>query len=66
MQFLFSACGYVGSTKFRKFNLNKSILVYPYDLNEKMDIYKDNKNAKRFKSDDAIVRKLFPSIPRLF
>ena len=40
--------------------------MYPYDLNEKVDIYKDNKNAKRFKSDDAIVGKLFPSLPRLF
>ena len=40
--------------------------MYPYGLNEKVDIYKDNENVKRFKSDDAIVRELFPSLPRLF
>ena len=40
--------------------------VYPYSLNEKVDICEDDKNVKRFKSDDGIVGKLFPSLPRLF
>ena len=40
--------------------------VYPYGLNEKVDICEDDKNVKRFKSDDGIVGKLFPSLPRLF
>ena len=40
--------------------------VYPYGRNEKVCTYEDDKNAKRFKSDDSIVGKLFPSRPRLF
>ena len=40
--------------------------VYPNGLNEKVDICEDDKNVKRFKSDDGIVGKLFPSLPRLF
>ena len=40
--------------------------VYPYGLNEKVDICEDDKNVKRLKSDDGIVGKLFPSLPRLF
>ena len=40
--------------------------VYPYELNEKVDICEDDKNAKRFKRDEGIVGKLFPSLPRLF
>ena len=40
--------------------------MYPYDLNEKLDICEDDKNVKRFKSDDGIIGKLFPSLPRLF
>ena len=39
--------------------------VYPYGLNEKVDICEDDKNVKKFKSDDGIVGKLFPSLPRL-
>ena len=39
---------------------------YPYGLNEKVDICEDDKNLKRLKSDDCIVGKLFPSLPRLF
>ena len=39
--------------------------LYPYGLNEKLDIYEDDKNLKRFKSN-VIVGKLFPSLPRLF
>ena len=39
--------------------------LYPYGLNEKMDICEDGKNVKRFKSDDGIVM-MDPSIPRLF
>ena len=39
--------------------------VYPYDLNEKLDIYEDDKNLKRFKNN-VIVGKLFPSLRRLF
>ena len=31
-----------------------------------MDICEDDKNVKRFKSDDGIVGKLFPSLHRLF
>ena len=37
----------------------------PYDLNEKVDISEDDKNKKRFRSDDGIVGKLFPRLPRL-
>ena len=40
--------------------------VYPYGLNKKVDICDDDKNVKRFKSDDGIVGKLFPSLHRLF
>ena len=40
--------------------------VYPYGLNEKMDICEDDKNIKWFKSDDGIVWKLFPSLLKLF
>ena len=40
--------------------------VYPYRLNEKVDICEDDKNVKRFESDDSIVGKLFPTLPRLF
>ena len=40
--------------------------VYPNGLNEKVDICEDDKNVKRFKSDDGIVGKLFPSLHRLF
>ena len=39
--------------------------LYPYGLNEKMDICEDGKNVKRFKSDDGIVM-MDPSLPRLF
>ena len=39
--------------------------VYPYVLNEKVDICEDDKNVKRLKSDDGIVGKLFPGLPRL-
>ena len=31
-----------------------------------MDICEDDKNEKRFKSDDGIVGRLFPSLPTLF
>ena len=34
--------------------------VYQYNLNEKVDICEDDKNMKKFKSDDGIVVKLFP------
>ena len=40
--------------------------VYPYGLNEKVDICEDDKNVKRFKSDDGIVGKLIPRLPTLF
>ena len=40
--------------------------VYPYDLNEKVVICEDDKNVKRFKSDDGIAGMLFPSLSRLF
>ena len=40
--------------------------VYQYGLNEKVGICEDDKNVKSFKSDDVIVGKLFPSLPRLF
>ena len=40
--------------------------VYPNGLNEKVDTCEDDKNVKRFKSDDVIVGKLFASLPRLF
>ena len=41
--------------------------VYPYGLNEKVyPICKDDKSVKEFKSDDDIVEKFFPSLPRLF
>ena len=40
--------------------------VYPYELNEKVGVCEDDKNEKRFKSDDGMVGKLFPSLPRLF
>ena len=39
---------------------------YPYGLNEKVDICEDDKNMKRFKSDNGIVGKLLPSLPKLF
>ena len=39
--------------------------VYPHGLNEKVDICEDDKKEMKFKSDDGIVRKLFPSLPRL-
>ena len=40
--------------------------VYSYGLNEKVDICENDKNVKRFKSDDGIVGDLFPSLPRVF
>ena len=40
--------------------------VYPYGLNEKVDTCEDDRNVKRFKSDDGIVGKLLPNLPRLF
>lgn len=40
--------------------------MYPYDLNDKVDICADDKNVERFKSKHAFVGKLFPSLPRLF
>ena len=40
--------------------------VYPYVLNKTLDICEDDRNVKRFKSDDGIVGTLFPSLPRLF
>ena len=36
--------------------------VYPCRLNEKVDICEDDKNVKRFESDDSIVGKLFPTL----
>ena len=44
----------------------KSGTELPYGPNQKVDICEDDKNVKRFKSDDGIVGKLFPSLPRLF
>ena len=40
--------------------------LYPYGLNEKVNICEDDKNVKRFKIDVGIVQKLFPNLPRLF
>ena len=40
--------------------------VYPYGLNERVDICEDDKNVNRFKSNDSTVEKLFPSLLRLF
>ena len=40
--------------------------VHPYGLNEKVNVCEEDKNVKRFKSDDGIERKLFPSLLRLF
>ena len=39
--------------------------MYLYSLNETLDIYEDDQNVKRFKSDDGIIGKLFLSLPRL-
>ena len=39
--------------------------VYPYGLNEKVDICEDGKSLTRFKKDDGTVGELFPSLPRL-
>ena len=36
--------------------------MYPYGLNEKVDICEDNENVKRIRSVDDIVGKLFPSL----
>ena len=44
----------------------KLLTVYPCVLNEKVDICENDKSVKRFRSDEGIVRKLFPSLPRLF
>ena len=40
--------------------------MYPYGVNEKVETCEDDKKVKRFKSDDGIVEKLFPSLARLF
>ena len=40
--------------------------LYPHGLNEKVDIYEDDKNVKRFQSDDGMVGRFFPRLPRLF
>ena len=40
--------------------------VYPYGLNEKVNICEDDNNVKKFKSDYGIAGKLFPRLPRLF
>ena len=40
--------------------------VYPYGLNEKVNICEDDKKVKRFKSYGSVVGKLFLSLPRLF
>ena len=40
--------------------------VYPYGLNEKVNICEDDEKVKRFKSYGGIVGKLFLSLPRLF
>ena len=36
--------------------------MYPYGLNEKVDICEDDKSVKRFKSDDGVMGKLFASL----
>ena len=60
----------LGKAVFRRKRETKWMLklrtVYSYGLNEKVDICKDDKNVKRWKSDDGIVVKLFPSLLRLF
>ena len=40
--------------------------MHPFGLNEKADICEDDKNGKKFKSDDGIEWQLFPSLTRLF
>ena len=40
--------------------------VYPYDLNERVNICEDDKNMKELQSDDGIVGKIFASLLRLF
>ena len=40
--------------------------LYSYGLHEKVDICENDKSMKMFKSDDDIIRKLFPSLVRLF
>ena len=40
--------------------------VYPYGLNEKVDICEDDKIVKRFKSDDGIVGSYFLGHRRYF
>ena len=39
--------------------------MYPYGLNEKVDICEDGKSLTRFKKDDGTVGELFPSLSRL-
>ena len=41
-------------------------MMYPHGLNEMLDTCEDNKNGKRFKSNDGMVQKIFPSPPKLF
>ena len=40
--------------------------VYPYGLNDKVDIYNENNQCTRFDNDDDLVGRLFPSLPRQF
>lgn len=40
--------------------------ILHFCINESVGICGDYKNAKRFKSDDDIIGKLFPSLPKLF
>ena len=60
----------VTSTLIRRMREKECMLklrtMYLYRLNRKLDVYEDDKNVKRFKSDDIIVGELFPSLPRLF
>ena len=67
-----TSCGAIdlGETVLRRKRETEWILklrtVYPYDLNEKVEICEDDKNVMRYESDDVIAGKLFPSLPRLF
>ena len=40
--------------------------VYPYGLNDKVDIYNEDNHCSRFDNDDDLVGRLFPSLPRYY
>ena len=46
--------------------MRKLRTVYPYGLNDRVDMYNDDNQAFRLNNDDDLVGKVFPSLPRQY